>query len=149
MTIEEIQQGFIKGAIDVSPLLKDPIGTSHSCDIAEILDERAGEPVRGKITFTNTGQGILVQCRLTAELELTCSRCLDTFLYPMQCSIEEEFFSTDDDAGDLTTSQPEDFTGFTLNDNRLLDLGELICQYILLNLPMKLLCKPDCTGIRR
>ncbi len=149
MTIEEIQQGFIKGSIDLSPLLKDPIGTTRNYGIAEIIDERASNSIDGRINFTNTGQGVLVQCELTATLQLTCSRCLNTFTYPMHCNIEEEFLCSGDAAGDLATSRSGDLTAFMLPHNCSLDLGELICEYILLNLPMKLLCRPDCAGVRR
>jgi uncharacterized metal-binding protein YceD (DUF177 family) len=33
-----------------------------------------------------------------------------------------------------------------IKDQNMLDIGELIRQYTLINVPMKALCKPDCIG---
>jgi uncharacterized protein len=146
MTIEEIQKRYVNGSINVSQLLKEPIGTSCNYDIAEIINEQASGSIQGKITLIHTGQGILIQGKLSAKLELTCSRCLNTFVYPMSFSMEEEFLSTANVPSGSPSSLPE---GFTIDDDHLLDLGELICQYILLNLPMKPLCQPNCVGVMR
>jgi len=148
MTVEEIQERSIEGLINVAQLLKKPIGSSHNYDVAEIINEQAANSTKGKITLIRTDRGILVQGKLTAELELTCSRCLDFFLWPISFSLEEEFFPSLDVTTGLPLSLSEDSEGFTIDNNHLLDLGELICQYILLNLPMKPLCQPNCAGIR-
>lgn len=148
MTEEEIQERAIEGLINVAQLLKKPIGSSRNYDVAEIINEQAGKSIKGKITLIHTDRGILVQGKLTAELEFICSRCLDSFLYPISFSLEEEFLPSLDVTTGLPLSLSEDSEGFTIDNNNLLDLGELVCQYILLNLPMKPLCQPNCTGIK-
>jgi len=148
MRVEEIQKRLLQGLINVAQLLKKPVGSSHNYDVAEIISEKAADHIKGGIILTRTGQGILVQGKLTAELELMCSRCLDFFPCPISFNIEEEFLPTLDIATGLPLYRPEDSEGFTIDSNNLLDLGELICQYILLNLPMKPLCQPDCAGIK-
>ena len=145
MTIEEIKKKAVKGLINVSQLLKEPTGSSYSYDIDEIINEQASHSIQGKITLIHTGQGILIQGKITAELELMCSRCLNTFIYPVSFNLEEQFASTVNAFSSSPSFSPE---GFTIDDN-LLDLGKLICQYILLNLPMKALCQPNCAGVRR
>jgi uncharacterized protein len=149
MTKEELKQKPLKGLINVAQLLKEPVGACRSYDISEVMDEQAGGCVKGKITLIRSGQGILVQAELTVEIELTCSRCLDIFLFPMRFDIEEEFLSTVDISSGLPLPLSEESAGFTIDNDHLLDLGELIRQYALLNLPMKPLCRPDCAGIRR
>ncbi|TET41730.1 MAG: DUF177 domain-containing protein, partial [Dehalococcoidia bacterium] len=91
--------------------------------------------------------GVLVQCKLTAEVKLICSRCLDTFLLPISFTAEEEFIPISDVSGDLALSSPEQSEEFIIDNKNILDLSELIRQYTLLNLPMKPLCRPDCSGI--
>jgi uncharacterized protein len=149
MTKEELKQKPLKGLINVAQLLQEPVGACRSYDISEVMDEQAGGCVKGKITLIRSGQGILVQAELTVEIELTCSRCLDIFLFPMRFDIEEEFLSTVDISSGLPLPLSEESAGFTIDNDHLLDLGELIRQYALLNLPMKPLCRPDCAGIRR
>jgi uncharacterized protein len=63
----------------------------------------------------------------------------------MSFAAEEEFLPISDDSA---LSSPEQSGEFTIDDNNILDLGELIRQYVLLNLPMKPLCRPDCPGMK-
>jgi uncharacterized protein len=49
---------------------------------------------------------------------------------------------------DAALSRPEQSEGFTIDDRNIVDLGELMRQYVLLNLPMKPLCRRNCPGIK-
>ena len=133
--------------INVAQLLKEPIGSTQSYDISGMIDEEVEGSVEGKAKLIHTSQGVLVQCELTAEVKLICSRCLDTFLVPISFTAEEEFLPASDVLGDSALSSPEQSEEFTIDDKNILDLSELIRQYALLNLPMKPLCRPDCPGI--
>ena len=77
-----------------------------------------------------------------------CSRCLGAFLCPINFTLKEEFFPTVDMPGGRVLSVQESLGCFTISSDTMLDERELIRQYTLLNLPMKPLCQPDCTGIR-
>ena len=138
----------LKALIDVTQLLKGPVGTSQSHDINGIIGEEVEGFVEGKAKVIRISQGVLVQSKLNAEVKLVCSRCLDAFLCPISLTAEEEFLPIADVSSDLALSslgQPEEFT---IDDKNMIDLGELIRQYVLLNLPMKPLCQPDCPGIK-
>ena len=134
-------------SIDVTQLLKAPVGSSQSYDISGVIDEEVKGFVEGKVKLTRISQGVLVQCELTTEVELICGRCLDTFLLPISYAAEEEFVPVSDVPGDLALSSSEQSGKFTIDSKNILDLSELIRQYTLLNLPMKPLCRPDCPGI--
>ena len=138
----------LKALINVAQLLKEPVGSSQSYDIDGIISEEIEGFVEGKAKVIHISQGVLVQCKLTAEVKLICSRCLDTFLFPISFTAEEEFLPISDVSGDLAISSVEQSEGFTINSKNILDLSELIRQYMLLNLPMKPLCRPDCPGIK-
>jgi len=133
--------------INVAQLLKDPVGSTQSYDISGVIGEEVEGFVDGKAKLIHISQGVLVQCKLTAEVRLICSRCLDTFLLPISFTAEEEFVPVSDVSGDSELSSPEQSDEFTIDDKNILDLSELIRQYTLLNLPMKPLCRPDCPGI--
>lgn len=138
----------LKALINVAQLLKEPVGSSQRHDITGIIDEEVEGFVEGKAKVIHLNRGVLVQCKFTAEVKLICSRCLDTFLFPTNFTAEEEFLPISDVSGDLALSSPEQSEEFTIDDKNTLDLGELIRQYTLLNLPMKPLCRPDCPGIK-
>ena len=138
----------LKALINVTRLLKEPVGSSQSHDISGIIGEEVEGFVEGKAKVMRISQGVFVQCKLTAEVKLICSRCLDAFLYPISFTAEEEFLPISDVSGDLALSSPEQSKEFTIDDKNILDLGELIRQYVLLNLPMKPLCRPDCPGMK-
>jgi len=138
----------LKALINVAQLLKEPVGSSQSHDISGTIGEEVEGFVEGKAKVIRISRGVLVQCKLTAEVKLICSRCLDTFLCPISFTAEEEFLPISDVSGDLAPSLLEQSEEFTINNKNILDLSELIRQYMLLNLPMKPLCRPDCPGIK-
>jgi len=138
----------LRALINVTQLLKGPIGSSQSHDISGAIGEEVEGFVEGKAKVIRISRGVLVQCKLTAEVKLICSRCLNTFLCPISFTAEEEFIPISDVYGDLALSSPEQSEGFTIDNKNVLDLSELIRQYTLLNLPMKPLCQPDCPGIK-
>jgi uncharacterized protein len=137
----------LKALLNVSQLLKEPIGSSQSHDISGTIGDDVEGFVEAKVKVIRIGRGVLVQCKLTAEVKLICSRCLDPVLCPISFSGEEEFLPISDVCGASPGSSPEQSEGFTIDNKNVVDLGELIRQYILLSLPMKPLCRPDCPGI--
>lgn len=139
MKAEELKGRPFNSLINVAQLLKESVGSSQSYYVKEIVDEPVRDSIEGEITLIHTSRGVLVRGRLNFEVELQCSRCLNVFLHPMSFGIEEEF---------LPASPSDQSTDVTIDNNHVLDLGEVIRQYILLNLPMKPLCRPDCAGIK-
>jgi uncharacterized protein len=138
----------LRALINVAQLLKEPVGSSQSHDISGMIGEEVEGFIKGKAKMIHINRGVLVQCKLTAEVKLICSRCLDTFLCPISFTAEEEFLPITDVSGDLTLTSPEQLEEFTIDNKNILDLSELIRQYTLLNLPMKPLCRPDCPGMK-
>ena len=133
--------------VNVTQLLKEPVGSSQSYDISGVIDEEIKGFVEGKAKLIHISQGVFVQCKLTTEVKLICSRCLEPFSLPISYTAEEEFAPVSDVSGDLALSSSEQSGKFTIDSKNILDLSELIRQYTLLNLPMKPLCRPDCPGI--
>jgi len=138
----------LRALINVAQLLKEPIGSSQSHDISGTIGEEVEGFVEGKANVIRIGRGVLVQCKLTAEVKLICSRCLKTFLCPISFTAEEEFLPISDVSSDVARSLPEQSEGFTIDNKNVLDLSELMRQYILINLPMKPLCRPECPGMK-
>jgi uncharacterized protein len=138
----------LKALVNVASLLKEPVGSSQSYDIKEVLGDEIEGSIEGTAKMIRTNRGVLVQCELSAEVKLICSRCLEAFLCPISFTAEDEFVPVADVSGDLALSSPEQSEEFTIDDRNIVDLGELIRQYVLLNLPMKPLCLPNCPGTK-
>jgi uncharacterized protein len=143
-----MERQSLDASVDVTQLLREPVGSSQSHDVKGTINEDLECFVQGKAKVIHTSQGVLVQCRLMTEVKLTCSRCLDTYLCPINFTAEEEFLQTSGASNDQAVSSLEQTEGFTIDDKNMLDLGELIRQYVLLNLPMKPLCRFDCPGMK-
>ncbi|HHY09703.1 MAG TPA: DUF177 domain-containing protein [Firmicutes bacterium] len=110
----------------------------------EIL--HALSPIEVQLTVTNTGNGFLVQGELGLAVGLQCSRCLDEFELKLQARVEEEFRSTP-----LKPEEAEEdefmVEEIPLVEGDELDLADLIRESVLMNIPMKSVCEPDCPGL--
>jgi len=134
--------------INVSQQLKSSIGSIRNYEVSEVVSIAGGDSmVEGKVTLVRTDRGILTEATLHTEVEVTCSRCLSLFDYPLTLSIEEEYFPITDVVSGTSLSLPEEPGCFTIDERHVLDLTEAIRQYALLVIPMKPLCDEDCAGL--
>lgn len=142
--------GWITMQINVSQLLKEPVGSERDYqinDTLDIMDNDSSSMVQGNIRLTRTDRSILVKGNFNTTVELACARCLDVFVCPLTLSFEEEYIPASNIAsGDFLP--PSDESGlFRIDDNQVIDLTEAIRQYALMALPMKPLCRQDCSGL--
>ena len=136
--------------MNVSQLLRDPIGSTRDFKIDEeinVTGDGKNHKIKGSCSMLRTQRSILVKCSLNTEVELTCNRCLGKFRQPLKIRFEEEFFPTLDIQSDAPLPQPEEASAFTIDEQHILDLTEPIRQYSVLAIPMKVLCKKDCSGL--
>jgi uncharacterized protein len=147
---------------NVAQLLKERIGSTRRLPLnTELLtlygEEEAGpggaleaRDLRGDVKVTRIRDGLLVQGGVAARVTLECSRCLQEFEMPVQATLEEQFQPTID----VETGMPvqraaheENDQAFKIDANHLMDLTEPVRQALLVELPMKPLCREDCAGI--
>ena len=134
--------------INVSQLLKAVIGSARDYKTSEIVDVAGdGRMVQGEVSLLRTHRGILVRGVLHTEVELTCSRCLSVFSYPVTLNINEEYIPTVDVVSGAPLPSPEESGPFIIDEYHVIDLTEAIRQYALLGIPMKPLCREDCAGL--
>ncbi len=133
--------------INVSQLLQAPIGTTRNYPVNETVDiagDGNARPVHGELRLLRTNRSILVAGTLHIGVELSCSRCLSPFTYPVTLKIEEEYIPAVDVLSGMPLPPPEELGSFSIDDHHVIDLIEAICQYALMTLPMKPLCRQDC-----
>jgi uncharacterized protein len=136
--------------INVSQQLKMPIGTLREYDICDELDisgTGTKNLLKGAVALTRTNRGILVQGKLNTLVSIECSRCLNSFDYPLNINIEEEYFPVIDINSGSALEIPDEPDSFKIDEHHILDLREAVRQNGLLAIPMKPLCRKDCPGI--
>ncbi len=94
------------------------------------------------ITFSNIGIGkVLIKGGMKLVLEIPCDRCLKLVGVPLEVSFEQEVASPDS----RSQAEVQDEQDFMLGCD--LDVEAFVNGEILINMPVKVLCKPDCKGI--
>ena len=135
---------------NVAQLLKEPIGATRSYQVEQSFTGVPGitDRVRGQLDMLRTHQGILVNAKLDIESTLICSRCIGEFTRPSTLFIEEECFPTIDlHTGRNLSQSAEEEGALRIDDTHLLDLHEVLRQYVITDGPMKPLCRPNCLGL--
>lgn len=97
------------------------------------------------LSFINIGIGkILIQGEMRLVLEIPCDRCLQAVNVPLELKFEQEIFAPDLNG---QAESKDEQQGFMLGYE--LDVEAFVNSEILINMPVKVLCKPDCKGICR
>jgi uncharacterized protein len=137
-----------KVQINVSQQLKSSIGTIRNYEVDTTVDID-GEEVEftGVVRLMKTDRGILLKGTFNTILFLRCSRCLSDFAYPLTVKIEEEYFPVMDVNTGVMLPAPEEPGSFTIDDHNIMNISEAIRQYTLMALPIKALCREDCSGL--
>jgi uncharacterized protein len=94
--------------------------------------------ITGVARFTRTPQGLLSQVKMHATLFTDCARCLTIFPQPLNIDFTELYAC----AQRFTTE-----SGLILPEDGNIDLEPLVREYMLLEVPLNPLCKPDCKGL--
>ena len=81
---------------------------------------------------------LVLNASIKTNLELQCSRCLDTFIYPIDIDIEERFTNNKD----LLDDEEIIFV-----EGDVLNITEVVENSIISTLPIKRLCNKNCKGL--
>jgi len=141
--------GLAMVQINISQLLKEPIGSTRNIEIKGIVDiiQDTGSDIQGEVILTRTDRGVLAKGTLYTEVEITCSRCLSLFKHPLKLNIEEEYLPIIDILTGYPVSIPNEAESLNIDEHHILDLTEALRQYALLGIPMKPLCRENCAGL--
>jgi uncharacterized protein len=92
----------------------------------------------GLARVTRTAQGLLVQAEINATLPTECVRCLEGFNQPLHAQFTELYAFSRKSVTD---------SGLVLPEDAHIDLEPLVREYLLLELPISPVCRPDCKGL--
>ena len=136
--------------IDVTEIARTPgAHATHTFEepLARDPDVELAEPARGSFTVTNTGLLLVLRGEMTAAVNLQCARCCEPVVLRLQVPLGEEFSARSAaESVEEQTIDVEEPERAAFADN-ILDLTELVRQNILVNLPLRPLCREDCPGM--
>jgi uncharacterized protein len=92
----------------------------------------------GVVRVTRTSQGLLVQAKLQASIAAECVRCLSEFQQLLEVEFSDLYAFTQ---ASVTES------GLILPENGKIDLAPIVRDEMLLAVPIKPLCRPNCKGL--
>jgi len=85
--------------------------------------------------------------RVASELELTCSRCLESFALPVAAAFDLCYVPRTENVGEGEREVAEDDLTTAFYSDDQIDLKELVLEQFHLSVPMKPLCRDDCKGL--
>ncbi len=94
------------------------------------------------LTFTNIGTGrILLEGEMSLKVEIPCDRCLQSVEVPIGVSFAHEIAAPNEENVPSEEEEQCFMSGYEL------DVDALMNNEILINMPVKVLCREDCKGI--
>jgi uncharacterized protein len=90
------------------------------------------------VEFSRNYQGLLAQANFQATTELECVRCLTTIQQRLQASFTELF---------AFSARTATESGLIVPEDGRIDLGPLVREYLILDIPISPICKTDCKGL--
>ncbi len=138
--------------INVAALLQEPIGSTRNyqfqIDSFSLDDDLFARDVSGNLRLTRVSDALLAAITGDSSVELECQRCLNQFALPVSYDFDEQFrIAYDVRRGTEIESELEGIDERPeLNENHELDFGDPLRQEIILALPMRPVCGPDCPG---
>jgi uncharacterized protein len=127
---------------NVGFLQNQPIGTNRDIHfeypLVVLQSDLRLTDLQGVARVSRTPQGILVQGEFQGKAPAECVRCLTTFDQPLHATFDELYAF---DKRSVTDS------GLILPEDANIDLEPLIREYLLIEMPISPVCKPDCKGL--
>ncbi|MEZ0361934.1 MAG: YceD family protein [Hydrogenobacter sp.] len=117
-----------------------PKELSLPADMGELKD-----PVNVYVEITKEKGGYHVHMEIEGNITLECSRCLSPFVREM--SLSEDVRIEPYPMRDIVHIKPKDLDVSFFEDEESFNLVNLVREQIILSVPTKPLCDPQCKGI--
>jgi uncharacterized protein len=139
--------------IDITPLLDNPERTLTESgewpgDQIDLDSESFSldHPLTVEITLTNDGGVIEVAGRYDTRLTALCGRCLTEYERDIDGEVQARFLGSEDELREEKEAAEEPIYYGLIRDNQV-DVGSVVRQDVLVQCPMRPLCREDCEGL--
>jgi uncharacterized protein len=123
---------------------------SSSTEHAGFLDERVTlvEPAVVNGTVRLAGTEVFVHGHVRTRAAVECDRCLKQIELPVDADFELEYVTGQTYESTAATAElTENDLSVSVFDGETIDVDEIVKEQILLAVPTRALCRPDCKGI--
>jgi uncharacterized protein len=135
----EFEEEYPAGTFDLGPDVRQ-FGKLSSAGRAMLVEEHDGH--RGKL------DDIRVVGSLQTDLEILCARCLEPVPYPVKREFDLLYRPAGSDIGEGKEVEMQDRdAAISYYEGQGVELGDLLREQILLEVPLKTLCSEDCKGL--
>jgi len=100
-------------------------------------------PTQVIFTLVSVGEKIEISGAITGQFFLSCARCLS----PTEFLLKSDFADVWWPFGEGTESDDFSVSSFVDNIRQMLNLEAYATEMVLMHLPLRAWCKPDCKGI--
>ena len=143
----------------ISELEREPIDfdlelNSGSIDFGDEADQVGALATSGRAEVIHEHRGpkeivpdIRLRGRFAGAFRVPCARCIEPVEIPLAAEFDLLFrpVGADSDAPERSITAPETEIGYYQKDSLLLE--DVLREQVLLSLPVRTLCKPDCKGL--
>ena len=137
--------------IDVRKLEKKPLFLKSFISFSDSDFNQSELKVIGKISISLTVEKkpevIQVTGSFDAKVQLVCGRCLELFFYPLAVNINQDYRSSAHQPSVGATTLKSEDTNIAFFSGYFIEVNDIICEQILLSIPMKALCQENCQGL--
>ena len=128
--------------INVGFLINQPIGYNRDIPIEleqyDFDESLSVRDLQGNLNLDRTQSGLRIQGDFTALTSAQCGRCLEDFELKLESHFEEIFTYENHPLSEDELIIPEDGN---------IDFEPYVRDYLLLEVPINPVCKPDCLGL--
>lgn len=113
----------------------------------EKIDFSFSAPFSLDLTISKSKEEVFIQGEILGKLNLTCSRCLEEFLYPLESRFQYNFFPLKSQKMDCEIRLTREELEFSFYQGEEIDLSQIIQEQIALAIPFNPICTDFCRGL--
>ena len=145
---------FIVSELEREPVEFDLELAPRAIDFGEQGEQEGNLATSGRAEVLHEHRGpkeiipdIRLRGRFAGRLRVPCARCVEPVEVPLASDFDLIFrpIGADSDAPERSITAPETEIGYYQKDS--LSLEDVLREQVLLSLPVRTLCKPDCKGL--
>jgi len=128
---------------------RDHIDRAVNPSRLDVADEtfRVVAPVRLTFDIDRDGRTFRLVGQTWSELELTCSRCLEGYRWPVRAAFDLLYLPETANTGEGEVEVQDEDLNTAFYRDQTIDLGQLVREQFYLAVPMKPLCAESCRGL--
>ncbi len=101
--------------------------------------------VNGKVRVA--GAEVFVNGHIETRAQVECDRCLQQVETPVSADFDLQYITGTEYASSQAAELTENDLSVAVFDGEAIDVDEIVKEQILLAVPTRMLCRPDCKGI--